>query len=524
MCVTPLKILNRSKVKVPGLSASHYTVPCGYCWQCQQAKRDSFYIRNFFEYLHTQETNGWTLFLTLTYDEKNLPKVHGIPCFRKSDVQNYMKRFRMRLTRHLASLYRANGSPKASDIAKLLVKDNIRYFVSSENGEKRHRPHYHVLIYCLSDKISRWLGRSIACNSWGLGFAVPSEQNFGFVDSLSGIRYVSKYVGKSTTDTSYYYRCIDVFSERLKRFESLHSSFVKWLDDDKVYNEVLPKVQRLDNLILETRDVISQLSDNCPFLLCSKGLGKFALSQYCPKNYRLTRELFGLGKIHIAGCDNKSVESKILPQYYSRKLMYDVFVEKVEDKYNVQFKLNDFGIDVKCKRFEKYFSQFDENLQVLLSKPLSNEVQFLSQVNKYGFGFSSVSDVKSFLTKHIFNPQFKEYALLYSSYSSYFDSDLYCFVLSDNYQPLCVHDVYRFRQYVGSASNILQLDIYNIDEYQSFWIDILSNIHYLNKHFSFFSNLLSVLELYRFYSNEVLTIQRQNDDVVAQHNRWLYQT
>lgn len=523
MCVSPLKILNRSKVQVPGLSSTHYNVPCGQCWQCQQAKRDSFYIRNFFEYLHTKENNGWTLFLTLTYNDENLPKVHGIPCFRKEDVQKYMKRFRMRLTRHLAFLYRANGSPKASDIAKLLVKENIRYFVSSENGEKRHRPHYHILIYCLSDKISPWLGRSIACNSWGLGFAVPSEQNFGFVDSLSGIKYVSKYVGKSTTDDAYYYRCIDVFSERLKRLESQHSSLVKWLDDDKSSVDVLPKVERLHYLILETRQIVSDLSDNKPFLLCSKGLGMFALSKFCPTNYRLTRELFGLGKINISGSDNKSIDSKILPQYYSRKLMYDVFVEKVEDKYNVQYKLNDFGIDLKCERFERYFSQFDENLQKLLSRPLSNERKFLSVVNEYGFGFSSVDDVKSFLTKHIYNPYFKEYALLYSSYSSYFDSHSYYCPLSVNYQPLCLSDVYRFRQYLGSASDVLQLDISNIDEYQSYWYDILSNIHYFHTHFSWFSNLLTILEYYKLFSDDLNTIQRQIDDEVAQHNRWLYQ-
>lgn len=521
MCVSTLKILNRSTVRVPGLSSSFYDVPCGKCWQCQQARRDGWYIRNVFEYLQMQHHNGWCLFLTLTYNNENLPKVHGIPSFCKEDLQKYIKRFRMRLTRHLSTVLKAHNVPKYSDLSKSLVKSNIRYFVSCENGEKRHRPHYHILIYCLSDNINKYMARNIAINAWYKGFAVPSAENDGFVLDLRGIKYVSKYVGKSMTDDDYYYNCIDVFRNRKKSIDAEFTVLSKWLEYDNIKDDVLSKHKRLNSLSNQLHDIIVDLEKNRPFVLSSKQFGMFAFSDYCPKDYKLTRSLFEDGIVHLPASDNKTIDNKVLPQYFNRKLMYNTFVEKIDNgKYKVKYKLNDFGIDVKTKRFEKYFKHFDEKCSKLLGAFLYSEKQFLDDVKRLAPSLSTLDDVYSFLTKHIFKDDFKQYALLYSNYSDYLSDDSqYCNMLHE-YRPLCVIDVYQFRQYVGSCSDVLQLDNDSIDNYYSYWVDILSNIHVLNQN-QHFRVCLDILNLLLFYNNQVLTVDRYRDDITYQHNRWL---
>lgn len=62
------------------------------------------------------------LFLTLTYNNENLPK-HGV---FKEEVQLFLKRLRISLDR-------------------LHYKHNLRYFACAEYGSKSKRPHYHML-------------------------------------------------------------------------------------------------------------------------------------------------------------------------------------------------------------------------------------------------------------------------------------------------------------------------------------------------------------------------------------------
>lgn len=115
-------------------------VPCGKCELCQKARVDGYVVRNYFEFLHTTiACRGSAWFITLTYANDMLPKhspldvdeetgeVKGylppIPCFDKSHIQTFLKRFRK------------------------YTGFDMKYFIVTEFGGEFGRPHYHGILY-----------------------------------------------------------------------------------------------------------------------------------------------------------------------------------------------------------------------------------------------------------------------------------------------------------------------------------------------------------------------------------------
>lgn len=99
-------------------------VPCGHCPNCVMSRQSSFVQRC---YLETQSHRTWPWFVTLTYKTRYLPSGRQL-CIR--DVQNFLKRFRVLLSRKFDGRY---DGP-------------IRYAVCGEYG-KRGRCHYHLIIW-----------------------------------------------------------------------------------------------------------------------------------------------------------------------------------------------------------------------------------------------------------------------------------------------------------------------------------------------------------------------------------------
>lgn len=122
MCVQPI-YLKSKEIKT---ARNHFTtpVPCGNCPECARAKCNAWLFRI------QQEMRITTtpLFITLTYDEKTVPKTtEGKRTLLKKDIQDWIKRLRF----HYA---------KYSD-------KQIRYFAVGEYGTKRtKRPHYHIIM------------------------------------------------------------------------------------------------------------------------------------------------------------------------------------------------------------------------------------------------------------------------------------------------------------------------------------------------------------------------------------------
>lgn len=149
-------------------------VPCGKCVACLSRLRNSWTYRLTME----QENSSYSYFITLTYDDEhlpgNFPGAEHYFCFRKSDVQKYLKRVR----------YFLNELNK--DLA-------ITYYCIAEYGATTERPHYHMLVFVKNDKSGRF--RNIIPDAlrdcWQNGYSVVKAT------SPANIHYVTKYSVKS---------------------------------------------------------------------------------------------------------------------------------------------------------------------------------------------------------------------------------------------------------------------------------------------------------------------------------------
>lgn len=125
MCVAPIQ-LKKTKVK-QNLKDTFFMqqVPCGSCIECMKRRVNSWFVRLMSEY--NDATSAF--FVTLTYAEDKLPlSDNGLMTLNYKDCQNFIKR------------YRKNSNDK-----------NVRYYLVGEYGENTHRPHYHLIIFNVSD-------------------------------------------------------------------------------------------------------------------------------------------------------------------------------------------------------------------------------------------------------------------------------------------------------------------------------------------------------------------------------------
>ena len=120
-------------------------VPCRNCIPCKINKTSEWTMRILME----KATNPNCQFLTLTYNNDNLPKDRGL---HKDDLQDFFKSFRQELEY-------AGG-------------DKIKYFACGEygdnpqrltNGEYIKRPHYHSIIFGIDDSMET---RMMINNAW----------------------------------------------------------------------------------------------------------------------------------------------------------------------------------------------------------------------------------------------------------------------------------------------------------------------------------------------------------------------
>lgn len=98
-------------------------VPCGKCPDCRADLAREWSNRCLLE---LEDNNNVGCFVTLTYNDFNLPIDNDGPTLRKRDFQLFMKRLRFHF------------------------KDSrIRFFACGEYGSQTHRPHYHVILFGL---------------------------------------------------------------------------------------------------------------------------------------------------------------------------------------------------------------------------------------------------------------------------------------------------------------------------------------------------------------------------------------
>lgn len=115
-----------------------YAVPCGKCDGCRLDRANDWATRITNEF---ETWNNQGIFVTLTYNDKNLPKdEQGRPTLRKDHIKDFKKRLRKYASKHELPFKEwinpATGKKERP----------IRTFECGEYGEKYGRPHYHMLI------------------------------------------------------------------------------------------------------------------------------------------------------------------------------------------------------------------------------------------------------------------------------------------------------------------------------------------------------------------------------------------
>lgn len=171
-----------------GFSDLTVQVPCGKCTGCRLEYSRQWAMRC----VHESQMHEENAFITLTYDNDHLPANHSI---NKKEIQDFIKRLRF-----------------YTDV-------KLRYFACGEYGEKKHRPHYHAIIfgYDFPDKKlhtkqnGHLLYRSeLLEKAWTKGHSLIGHCTFESAAYVA--RYImKKRVGKNEKDKSQdqYYEIID---------------------------------------------------------------------------------------------------------------------------------------------------------------------------------------------------------------------------------------------------------------------------------------------------------------------------
>lgn len=148
-------------------------VPCGKCYNCLANMRNDYIFRLKAEYL----SSFGGLFLTLTYNDENLPYKEVIingehikkPFPDKRNIQLFLKRLR-----------------------KSLGFSCLRYFCCSEYGDITLRPHWHMLLFFTQSITFDAKLYDLITEKWALG-----NVQFGDITDAS-ITYVTKYMLKDS--------------------------------------------------------------------------------------------------------------------------------------------------------------------------------------------------------------------------------------------------------------------------------------------------------------------------------------
>lgn len=172
MCYYPISIINPSKyVDIHRKDRFILQVPCGKCAECQKTKSLEWNFRTYYEFLRIFELGGdnFAYFDTLTYDDEHLPfmsdiipELPRVPCFRSIDLVNFLKNLRTNLSRKFH-----------------IDKDAFSYFICSEYGSLRGRPHYHMLLF-MRCKIDPLKLSALVSKLWKYGRTdgIPFQSSF----------------------------------------------------------------------------------------------------------------------------------------------------------------------------------------------------------------------------------------------------------------------------------------------------------------------------------------------------------
>lgn len=366
MCYRPLNIQNPKRYRRDNYKdKARIVVPCGNCIDCLSEKRLSWFIRLSYEYQRCIDTGGFGFYITLTYNEKTVPRLGSDRVFRKKDIQNYIKALRKRIQRYL-------------HLEKYDSKTS--YFYSGEycptnKYKNTRRPHYHVLFFC-NDPISKWVFRKYAMELWSKQYGfVKCGDNYGFIEGVGALHYCAKYVCKDVSNDNW---C-----------KHLHANYNSMVEDGFFEAD-------LHTQLGVCIDPPHRASNDC---------GMYLLG--CEDYHNLEQGFCILP-------DSKLGKRKYkLPLYFDHKIFYDV--EKNENG-NPCYILNDAGRKMKIARKKKFEESFKKCYTALMQQ--KGKSIYLDHINnKFKTNFSNYEQLQKFINKKGTFTDYCDYVTTYKGYA-----------------------------------------------------------------------------------------------------------
>lgn len=166
--------------KMKSFSGIPVQVPCGQCIGCRLERSRQWALR----IVHEKRMHRDSAFLTLTYDDKNLPEGNSLSV---RDLQLFMKRLRFKYGKY------------------------IRFYACGEYGETTRRPHYHVLLLNMTFpdlkqwKVTRsgstlYVSKSLG-ELWNVGHSYVGDVTFSSAAYVA--RYCTKKIVGAAADAHY---------------------------------------------------------------------------------------------------------------------------------------------------------------------------------------------------------------------------------------------------------------------------------------------------------------------------------
>lgn len=138
--------------------------PCGHCISCYRKYEKEWKMRMREEMASSKSS----FFVTLTYNDFNVPFNGNNMSLCKSDYQKFLKRLRKSLS---------------------ILDIKLRYVICGEYGSNTNRPHYHFALF-LNGRLPFSVFYDFINKSWDKGFIQVK-----FLD-IGKIKYLSKYFNK----------------------------------------------------------------------------------------------------------------------------------------------------------------------------------------------------------------------------------------------------------------------------------------------------------------------------------------
>ena len=351
MCTRPIYIYNPSR-RWRFNQPLRIAVPCGHCEECAKIKRDEWFFRSLVEYNHFIKIGGCAYFVTLSYNDDELPYIttpegKRIKAFNRSHIRSFCKYVRTWLKRH--------GYPYLG----------FKFLICSEyGGHSTKRPHYHGILF-LPFKLNYWTDKIplsdryytnkrgtkrmklpftyFITSVWTHGYVVCSKLGWE-IKSVGGIKYASKYI---TKDMEY------IRLRGLRKYFD-NSDYKQWIKENAEY---FPKHWQS----------VGYGSSFCEEIAKQKNIPQFLLSS----------------RASVCGLD-KSVS---IPRYYHYK-----FEKQINKAYSkalgkVVVEPTQIGLDVKRLRLEQSILKDMDNLHLLTSELIDTKLpstkQFEDSFNKF---------------------------------------------------------------------------------------------------------------------------------------------